>query len=80
MRKDLLIRYINGAMSNLERADLALQESQDSSASSKVHGDSVEKVTISSTEARFLSDYLEAIASKALYLADKFATETKSVQ
>jgi len=40
----------------------------------------LKKVTISSTEARFLSDYLEAIASKALYLADKFATKKMSVQ
>jgi hypothetical protein len=69
VRKDLLVRYINGAMSNLERADMQLQETPDSSVSSKVHGE-VFNNTISSTETRFLCDYLEAIASKALYLAD----------
>jgi len=58
-------------MSNLERADMQLQENQpDSSVLPKVQGDSVEKVTFSERETRFLSDYLEAIASKALYLAD----------
>lgn len=73
MRKDLILRYANGAFQNLSRLERQLRSNFcDSSTSSKVHGISFSKDTISSTDVRFLADFLTEIAEKALRLSEEF--------
>lgn len=73
MRKDLILRYANGALQNLTRLERQIDlHLYDSSVSDKVHGTSFSKGTISSTDARFLADLLNEIAEKALSLSEEF--------
>lgn len=79
MEKDLIVKYVNGAKSNLRRLSLQLEQSLEIPLqSSKVHGT---ECSISSTDARFLSNYLLEVAEEALRLSDElqaFTTDESS--
>jgi len=78
VEKDLILRYVNAIQSNVRKMNSLLDRDDKVPTSSKVHGPKLETWSISSTDANYLSDYLEEIAEHCLSVADRFAKYASS--